>query len=83
VSSSPPLSELNHQELTDAGWEKRSMLSSERSDEAAELYRAMGLEVTVRRVRAEEMGANCGPCCKQACSEFLVLYTRQAGGRQP
>ncbi|OGQ23584.1 MAG: hypothetical protein A3C54_07500 [Deltaproteobacteria bacterium RIFCSPHIGHO2_02_FULL_60_17] len=66
------------EELLKEGWTKQFLASGPRLQEAAELYKSMGLEVHLEPARAEDLA--CSECHVEQSSATIegwyVIYTR-------
>ncbi|MFQ5851171.1 MAG: hypothetical protein ACE5JU_11370 [Candidatus Binatia bacterium] len=62
------------QELLSEGWTKQFCASGSRLQEAAELYRSIGLEVHFEPLREEDL--DCSECLQGAFGDCAVIYTR-------
>lgn len=62
--------------LARAGWTRRFVAGPPRLEEAAELYRSLGLEVRLERPDPVELAEACGDC-RLALELFRILYTRR------
>lgn len=64
-------------ELIAEGWERRFITDRRRVEEVTALYCALGKEVRVEPVQAEEVGEDCGDC-QLLRLQFCMVYTRDA-----
>ncbi|MBI2899155.1 MAG: hypothetical protein HYY17_03160 [Planctomycetes bacterium] len=59
------------------GWEHRFLADPARAQEAADLYRSLGLEVLERPVKPSDFGPQCAACAAVACRSYVMIYTRR------
>jgi len=63
--------------LTAAGWERRFVTDSRRTQEMIDLYTEMGYEVHLEPLKQEEFEDDCEDCSLVALLKFVTIYTRK------
>ena len=63
--------------LSADGWERRFMADPTRTEEAIQLYTALGFEVHVAEIDPAELSELCGDCGLETCRAYVTLYTRK------
>lgn len=63
--------------LTAAGWERRFVTDSRRTQEMIDLYTEMGYEVHLEPLKQEEFDDECEDCGLVALLKFVTIYTRK------
>lgn len=58
------------------GWQRRFVAFGARLDESVSLYRALGFEVRLELLTAEDLREECGGC-HAALQLYRILYTRR------
>lgn len=64
------------EELTKAGWEKKSVADEPRLSEIAEMYKEIGFEVHLESFNPDEE-PGCIDCMKKSPETYKVIYTRK------
>ena len=68
------------QELTNEGWERRSVTELARLDEIVELYESLDFEVHLEPVTQDLLAVisdDCGSCFSGTWDNFRVVYTKK------
>ena len=63
--------------LVAAGWERRFVTDSRRTQEMIDLYTEMGYEVHLEPLKREEFDDDCEDCGLVALLKFVTIYTRK------
>lgn len=65
-----------HQELIDRGWTRRFSAGRARLDEAATMYRELGLDVILEPPDPGAQNGSCANCAAGQPDDVRVIYTR-------
>ena len=68
---------LKAADLLAGGWIRRTVSDPARIDELVDLYRELGFETTTSVLDPDSFGEACTTCAVDACSSYVVLYTRK------
>jgi hypothetical protein len=69
--------------LEKEGWIKRTTIGEPRLSEIIELYKSLGYEVRVERVKLEELDNECRKCYENAADDIKTVYVKKKVGRAP
>jgi hypothetical protein len=61
----------------DEGWMKAFIVEETRVDEYVELYKSLGYEVMVRRVKEEDLDEGCKQCSLYLCERCRIIFIRK------
>ncbi len=63
--------------LVAAGWERRFITDSRRTQEVIDLYQELGFDVHLEPVEVEQFDDDCQDCALVAFLKFVTVYTRK------